>query len=52
MPLRLLLLSSFFAILTAVSSMFIVPLPFVPITLQVAVVLLSGLLLGARGGAI
>jgi len=52
MSLRLLLLSSLFAILTAVSSMFIIPLPFVPITLQVAVVLLSGLLLGAKGGAI
>ena len=52
MSLRLLLLSSFFAILTAVSSMFVIPLLVIPITLQVAVVLLSGLLLGARGGAI
>ncbi|MCL2147605.1 MAG: biotin transporter BioY [Synergistaceae bacterium] len=52
MTLRLLLLSTIFAILTAVSSMFIIPFPFVPMTLQVAVMLLSGLLLGARGGAI
>jgi biotin transport system substrate-specific component len=52
MTLRLLLLSTIFAILTAVSSMFIIPFPLVPITLQVAVMLLSGLLLGARGGAI
>jgi biotin transport system substrate-specific component len=52
LTLRLLLLSSFFAILTAISSIFIIPLPFVPMTLQVAVMLLSGLLLGVRGGAI
>ena len=52
MTLRLLLLSTLFAILTAVSSMFVIPFPPIPMTLQVAVVLLSGLLLGARGGAI
>ena len=52
MTLRLLLLSSFFAILTAVSSLFVIPFPFVPMTLQVAVMLISGLLLGAKGGAI
>ena len=52
MTLRLLLLSTIFAILTAVSSMFTIPFPLVPMTLQVAVVLLSGLLLGARGGVI
>ncbi|MCL1940714.1 MAG: biotin transporter BioY [Synergistaceae bacterium] len=52
MPLKSLLLSSFFAILTAVSSLFIIPFPLVPMTLQVAVMLLSGLLLGPRGGAV
>ena len=52
MTLRMLLLSSLFAILTAISALFIIPFPFIPMTLQVAVVLLSGLLLGARGGAI
>jgi len=52
MSLRLLLLSSLFAALTAISSYFIIPFPFLPFTLQVTVMLLSGLLLGARGGAI
>lgn len=52
MSLRLLLLSTLFAVLTAVSAVFVIPLPLVPITLQTAVVLSSGLLLGARGGAV
>jgi biotin transport system substrate-specific component len=43
----------FFAALTALTARVVVPLPFtpVPITLQVLAVLLSGLVLGARGGA-
>lgn len=43
----------FFALLTAVTARLAVPLPFtpVPITLQVWAVLLSGLVLGSRGGA-
>lgn len=51
MTLRSLLLATLFAVLTAVSAMLIIPLPIVPITLQVAVMLSSGLLLGWRGGA-
>lgn len=41
-----------FALATALSARVVVPLPFtpVPLTLQVLVVLLSGLVLGARGG--
>jgi biotin transport system substrate-specific component len=41
------------AVLTAVGAQVAIPLPFtpVPITLQVLVVVLSGFLLGARGGA-
>ncbi|MCC7354588.1 MAG: biotin transporter BioY [Anaerolineae bacterium] len=43
----------FFAALTALTARIAIPLPFtpVPITLQVLAVLLSGLVLGARGGA-
>ena len=43
----------FFAALTALTARISIPLPFtpVPITLQVLAVLLSGLVLGARGGA-
>jgi len=52
MNLRLLILSSLFAVLTAISSIFVIPIPIVPMTLQVAVMLLSGMLLGARGGFI
>ncbi|OUC06212.1 hypothetical protein RY27_22450, partial [Litorilinea aerophila] len=44
---------AFFALLTATTARITIPLPFtpVPITLQVLAVLLSGLVLGARGGA-
>ena len=44
----------FFALLTAVTARVTIPLPFtpVPITLQVLAVLLSGLVLGSRGGAL
>jgi biotin transport system substrate-specific component len=44
----------FFALLTAVTARLAFPLPFtpVPITLQVWAVLLSGLVLGSRGGAL
>lgn len=52
MSIRLLILSTLFAVLTAVSSVFIIPLPFIPMTLQTSIVLLSGLFLGAKGGAI
>lgn len=52
MSLRLLILSTLFAVLTAVSAVFVIPLPIVPITLQTAVVLASGLMLGAKGGAL
>ena len=43
----------FFAVLTALAARVTIPLPFtpVPVTLQVMVVLLAGLVLGARGGA-
>lgn len=43
----------FFALLSAVTARIVIPLPFtpVPITLQVMAVLLSGLVLGRRGGA-
>lgn len=41
-----------FAALTAVSAMFTVPLPFVPMTLQVLVTLLAGAVLGARAGSL
>ena len=42
-----------FAVLTALAARVTIPLPFtpVPVTLQVMVVLLAGLVLGARGGA-
>lgn len=44
---------AFFAALTALTARVAIPLPFtpVPVTLQVLAVLLSGLVLGARGGA-
>ena len=50
--LRQLLLSAFFAVLTSVSASITVPIPYVPITMQSFVVLLAGLLLGARYGAL
>lgn len=43
-----LILAAFFAGLTAVGAFIRIPLPFVPITLQVLMVLLSGLLLSPR----
>src|SRR5690606_28062574 len=43
----------FFALLSAVTARIVMPLPFtpVPITLQVMAVLISGLVLGSRAGA-
>ncbi|MDO5116071.1 MAG: biotin transporter BioY [Synergistaceae bacterium] len=42
---------SIFAVLSAVCARLIIPLPFVPITLQTLVCMLAGLLLGPRRGA-
>ncbi len=50
--LRVYVLASLFAGLTAVGAALRIPLPYVPITLQTAFVLLSGLLLGPRYGAL
>ncbi len=47
---RLILLSGLFAALTAIGAFIRIPLPYVPITLQVFFCLLAGLLLGARFG--
>lgn len=41
-----------FAALTAVSALFTIPLPWVPVTLQVLVTLLAGAVLGARAGTL
>lgn len=41
-----------FAALTAVSAVFTIPLPWVPVTLQVLVTLLAGAVLGARAGTL
>ena len=50
--LRKLLLATFFSVLTCVSASIVVPIPYVPITMQSFVVLMAGLLLGARYGAV
>ncbi|NMA95849.1 MAG: biotin transporter BioY [Clostridiales bacterium] len=44
------ILVSIFAALTAVGAFIRIPLPPVPFTLQIFFVILSGILLGARGG--
>ncbi|MDR1731527.1 MAG: biotin transporter BioY [Synergistaceae bacterium] len=51
-PLKNLLLTAFFAVLTSIGAMLSVPLPFmpVPITVQSFIVLMSGLLLGPKYG--
>jgi biotin transport system substrate-specific component len=49
---RNLLVSSLFAGLTALSARIAIPLGTVPFTLQVLIVLLSGLVLGSRWGAV
>jgi biotin transport system substrate-specific component len=43
---------SLFAVLTGVGAHIRIPLPFIPLTLQTLMVLLAGLLLGARRGAV
>jgi biotin transport system substrate-specific component len=45
-------LASLFAGLTAVGAQIVLPFPLVPMTLQTFFVLLSGILLGARGGVL
>lgn len=47
----LILLSGLFAALTAIGAFIKIPLPYVPLTLQVFFSLLAGILLGARFGA-
>ena len=42
---------SIFAVLTAVGAKLMIPLPFVPFSLQTLVVMLAGLLLGSKKGA-
>lgn len=49
---RMMVLSSLFAGLTAVGALIVLPFPIVPMTLQTFFVLLSGILLGAKGGAL
>jgi biotin transport system substrate-specific component len=48
----MMVLSSLFAGLTAVGALIVLPFPVVPMTLQTFFVLLSGILLGAKGGAL
>ncbi len=49
---KIIILISIFASLTAVGAFIKIPLPYVPITLQTFVVIMSGNLLGARYGAV
>ena len=49
---KIIILISIFSSLTAVGAFIKIPLPYVPITLQTFVVIMSGNLLGARYGAI
>ena len=49
---RIIILISIFASLTAVGAFIKIPLPYVPITLQTFIVIMSGNLLGARYGAV
>lgn len=50
--LRIYILASLFAALTAASAFIKVPIPWVPLTLQTFIVYLSGLVLGSWGGAL
>lgn len=50
--LRTMILAALFAVLTAIGTYIRIPLPVVPLTLQVFFVYLAGVLLGSRGGAI
>lgn len=49
---KMVILCALFAILTAIGAQIRIPFPIVPITFQTLVVMLSGLLLGARAGAV
>jgi len=46
------ILASFFTVLTAIGAFIRIPLPFVPIVLQGLFVILSGMVLGSKWGAI
>lgn len=50
--LRMMILAALFAVLTAIGTYIRIPLPVVPLTLQVFFVYLAGILLGSRGGAL
>lgn len=50
--LRTMILAALFAVLTAIGTYIRIPLPVVPLTLQVFFVYLAGILLGSRGGAL
>ena len=52
MTTRYLVLTAFFVALTAVGAKIEIPLPYVPFTLQTFFVLLAGMLLGSRFGAL
>jgi biotin transport system substrate-specific component len=52
MKLRTMILAALFAVLTAIGTYIRIPLPVVPLTLQVFFVYLAGILLGSRGGAL
>ncbi len=52
LKLRQFLLSAFFAALMAAGAMLTIPIPYVPITMQSFIVLMSGLLLGPWYGAL
>jgi len=49
---KIIILCALFAILTAIGAQIRIPFPMVPVTLQTLMVILSGLLLGARLGMI
>ena len=52
MKLRTMILAALFAVLTAIGTYIRIPLPVVPLTLQLFFVYLAGILLGSRGGAL